>query len=361
MARRRKPTEQRIYLRGRIWWAWGYDASGKRWDVSTKQRDERAAERVALRLDREKADQTHSTRPLALEDAISKLIDHLEQVEKRSPVTIEIYLGRAGHLVRVFGSKRNIAALTEADALDYWERRSKEGASKHTARLELRVLCQALRFCARKGLCKPTTQPSDLMPTELAQTKVYVPKERWLPRKPRDEYSLLLMQLSAERRDYVVTLCNTGMRLGELYRLEARHVDAPTKGDLDVPGRKTRRAQREVPMQDDALEVLRRRAKAHPKGPLFPEWGKLHRDIKAACKRAGIAPASPNDFRRTFASWLAIAGVPMLTTARLLGHASTKMVEQVYAQLDRGALYEGVAVLNEPKKVPAKKPGKGRR
>lgn len=266
-----------------------------------------------------------------------------------------MYLGRAGHLTRVLGDKRNIAVLTEADTLDYWEKRSKEHASKHTTRLELRVLCQALRFCARKQLCKPVTLPGDLMPTELSQTKVYVPKERWLPKA---EYKALLLNLSAERRDYVVTLCNTGVRLGELYRLTAAHVDSPTKGDLDVPGRKTRRAQREVPMADDALEVLRRRAKMHKTGPLFPEWGKLHRDMKAACKRAGIAPASPNDFRRTFASWLAIAGVPMLTTSRLLGHASTKMVEQVYAQLDRGALYEGVAVLNEPKKKAKKKGGR---
>lgn len=357
MARRRKPAEQRLYLRGRIWWAWGYDASGKRWDRSTKQRDEKAAERVAFRFAVETADQTHATRPLALEKAVNALITHLE-AQKRSPETIDMYLSRAGHLTRLLGSNCNVAALTEADTVDYWHRRAKEAdPSKHTVRLELRVLCQAVRYCARVGLCTPKTSPGDLMPEELSQTQVYHPRERWLPRA---EYNALLMQLVANRRDYVVTFCNTGIRLSELERLEAFHVKVATK-ELDVPGKKTRRAQRTIPLSDDALEVLKRRAKARPEGVLFDPWGKMHRDLRAACKRAGIAAASPNDFRRTFCSWLAIAEVPMLTCARLLGHASTKMVEQVYAQLDTGALRAGVDVLNVAKPVPAKrKKGRGR-
>lgn len=288
---------------------------------------------------------------------MNALITHLE-AQKRSPETIKMYLSRAGHLLRLLGLTCNVAALTEADTVGYWHRRAREfDTSKHTVRLELRVLCQALRYCARVGMCTPKTAPGDLMPAELSQTKVYHPRERWLPRA---EYNALLMQLVANRRDYVVTFCNTGVRLGELERLEAVHVKVASK-ELDVPGRKTRRAVRTIPLSDDALEVLKRRAKARTEGPLFDVWGKLHRDLRAACKRAGIAAASPNDFRRTFCSWLAIKGVPMLTCSRLLGHASTKMVEQVYAQLDSGALRAGVDVLNEAKPVPAKrKKGRGR-
>lgn len=352
MGRRRKPTEQRIYLRGRVWWAWGYDASGKRWDASTKQRDERAAERVALRIDRTKADQTNSTRPLALEVAVGKLVDHME-AQKRSPVTIEITLSKAGHLTRVLGPKVNVAAMMPGDVVAYWHKRAAESAPhKHTVQKEIRVLCQAVRYCARIGLCTPRTSPSDLMPKELSQTKVYKPRTRWLPRSPRDEYAELLLQLTAERRDYVVTFCHTGIRLGELYRLTAGHVDVGQR-ELDVPGTKTDASDRRVPLSSDALEVLKRRAKARPTGVLFDEWGKLHRDIRAACKRAGIAPVSPNDMRRTFCSWLANAGVPMLVASRLLGHASTKMVEQVYAQLARGPLRDAVDLLDAPKATPA--------
>ncbi len=354
MARRRKPAETRLYLRGRVWWTWGYDGSGKRWDASTKQRDRTAAERVALRFAVEKADQTHATRPLALETAVGKLIDHME-LQKRSEVTVEIALSKAGHLTRLLGAKRNIAALTEADTLAYWRARQSEAdPSPHSVQKELRILCQALRLCTRLKLCTPVTEPRYLMPSELSQTKVYIPRDRWLPRTPRDEYAELLLQLSSERRDYIVALCFTGVRLGELYKLHASHVNV-AQAEIDVPGTKTAKSDRTVPLADDALAVLKRRAKARPTGPLFDDWGKLHRDVRSACKRAGIAPVSPNDMRRTFCSWLAIKGVPMLTASRLLGHASTKMVEQVYAQLDSGALRAGVDVLNEKKPVKRQK------
>ena len=39
---------------------------------------------------------------------------------------------------------------------------------------------------------------------------------------------------------------------------------------------------------------------------------------------------TPNDLRRTFASWLKQSGQDSLVVARLMGHTSTRMVELVY-------------------------------
>ncbi|MBE7450046.1 MAG: tyrosine-type recombinase/integrase [Kofleriaceae bacterium] len=49
--------------------------------------------------------------------------------------------------------------------------------------------------------------------------------------------------------------------------------------------------------------------------------------------RAGIERVSPNDLRRTYASWLVNAGVPLQQVARLLGHKSTRMVDLVCGKL----------------------------
>jgi integrase len=52
--------------------------------------------------------------------------------------------------------------------------------------------------------------------------------------------------------------------------------------------------------------------------------------LDIACVRAGLSHVSPNDLRRTFASWLKQAGQDSMTVARLLGHTSSRMMELVY-------------------------------
>ncbi len=47
------------------------------------------------------------------------------------------------------------------------------------------------------------------------------------------------------------------------------------------------------------------------------------RDLPRACERAGVPRCTPNDLRRTFASWLVQAGESLLVVSRLLGHGST--------------------------------------
>ena len=42
---------------------------------------------------------------------------------------------------------------------------------------------------------------------------------------------------------------------------------------------------------------------------------------------------SPNELRRTFASWLKQAQVDSFVVAQLLGHSSSRMVELVYGRL----------------------------
>lgn len=47
---------------------------------------------------------------------------------------------------------------------------------------------------------------------------------------------------------------------------------------------------------------------------------------------------TPNDLRRTFASWLVQARETNFVVSRLLGHSTTKMVDLVYGQLSAESL-----------------------
>lgn len=56
--------------------------------------------------------------------------------------------------------------------------------------------------------------------------------------------------------------------------------------------------------------------------------------MREACKRADIAPAASfHILRHTYASHLAMNGVPMAVIAAILGHGDTRMTEKHYAHL----------------------------
>jgi site-specific recombinase XerD len=77
----------------------------------------------------------------------------------------------------------------------------------------------------------------------------------------------------------------------------------------------------------DAILFVRKDGKA---------WGKNYqvRPLHAACKVARITPAvSFHELRHTYASFLANAGVDLLTISRLLGHSDTRITSRHYAHL----------------------------
>jgi integrase len=308
------------------------------------------------------------------------MIEHSTRVQ-RTERTVEFLTSKSRHLARVIGGSKECARLTLSETSRHVHKRLAEGAHKHTVHKEIRVLLQALRL-AQKLRKYRGVDPSMLRPEGLEHA--YVPRERWLT---VPEYQQLLWELhpdndgrrTVDRRDYLIVFCGTGMRLGELLRLEGLHCDFAS-GLVHVPGTKTRKAKRIVPMTETTREVLFRLASERPQGPLFPRWHTVQRDLDSACLRlerklnpawpgwkamdegpkiGNRVPAkkgrarppvrfdtvSPNDLRRTFASWLAQAGVPLHHAAELMGHEDTKMLQRVYARLAPENLRNAVAKL----------------
>lgn len=387
-----------IYLRGRIWWARGQDRYGRWWQKSTKQRDPKLAKVVAAKLDQELVLDAHQARNEAtLEQALNALAEFATRFG-RAPATLEIIGTKGRHLIRLLGKSTPCTSITGSDTTKYASKRIQEGASPHTAFKELRILAQALRRASKLGLYTQKVSPGDLIPDEL--DGAYVPRDRWLT---ESEYRLLLEEFGPDRpgrppgedrRDYVIAMCQTGVRLSELHGIEAKHVDvAEQLLHLDA-ATKTKGSRRTIPLSPVILEVLERRAREHKRGPLFPVWTMVQRDLDLACLRIekklnpdwkrpegkqghgareridgpdvpgmrskkGLPPpkkdrvrppvpfdtVTPNDCRRTFASWLAQSGVPLFHAAKLMGHGSTKMLERVYARLAPENARSAIAML----------------
>lgn len=309
----------RLYDRQGTWWCWFYDHEGNRVRRSTHQRDRALAREAARRIEREWIASPRSS-AYSVEDAIAAYMVSVERKE-RAEATLEFYTKKGRQLCAQLG-QRDVNTLKLGDMEAYQDARKAAGVGRNTIAKEVGLLASALRYAKRHGKFKGEIE--QLKPDGLEGA--YVPRDRALS---REEYDRLRDALSPDRQDYLAGFVGTGARDSELYRIRPADVDHPQKM-LHIRGKKTARSDRWIPVDPSLLDVLKRRAAVAPGKAIFKKWGNVRRDLHAACARAGIAPVSPNDLRRTFASWLCDFGIPESVTAQLMGHASSNMVRRVY-------------------------------
>ena len=132
----------------------------------------------------------------------------------------------------------------------------------------------------------------------------------------------------------------TGCRYGELTRMRASDFDAAA-GTVTVGRAKSGRP-RHVALSDDGVALFASLTTGQPGSSLIfaredgKAWGPSHqqRPLIEASDRAGIEPAGTfHILRHTYASALAMRGVPLGVIAAQLGHADTRMTERHYAHL----------------------------
>jgi integrase len=154
------------------------------------------------------------------------------------------------------------------------------------------------------------------------------------------ECQRLVNAAAADLRAMIRAALLTGCRYGELAALRVADFNADA-GTVTVRHSKAGKP-RHVPLDDDGKaffaaatagrkgsETLFLRANGRP-------WGPVHqvRPMAETCKRAKIdPPANFHVLRHTYASHLAMNGVPMAVIAAILGHADTRMTEKHYAHL----------------------------
>jgi integrase len=121
-------------------------------------------------------------------------------------------------------------------------------------------------------------------------------------------------------------MVETGMRPGEVFSMQGEHVNLDGKS-VFIPTGKTRFARRTIPLTDRAYRLLGRLWRP---GLLFQ--GKVPhqmvmRSHKALCKRLGF-DFRLYDFRHTYCSRMAMAGVDLMTLKELAGHSSITITQR---------------------------------
>jgi len=314
---------------GGTFYGWLYDpGTGERVTVCTRTRDRKLAKSFLSKVERDAYAAHAAGRPAphrgasghTVEGALSYLLSNgLNDVAAE---TLKCYAIKAGHVLRLLGQE-DLARLSVEKTQGYIETRKVEGAHTSTIYKELVVFRLALRQAHERRLLQ--NDPRALFPKFSAG---YEPRDRYLTER---ECAALLMELGQARIPWVLVAVCTSGRLSEVERLRwEANVDL-VGGWLLLPGTKTTLSKRKVKMPKTLLDYLRENKR--DSGPVVERWINVRRDLEAACHRAGIRKVTPNDLRRTFASWLLQAGESNFVVARMMGHSSTKMVDTIYGQL----------------------------
>jgi integrase len=134
----------------------------------------------------------------------------------------------------------------------------------------------------------------------------------------------------------------TGARRGNCQSAKVSEFDL-SQMTWTIPPAKSKNAETmTLVLVEQAAEVVRRRI-GHESGYLFPSFGKLGHIVETystwerVLQKAGLTDVHFHDLRRSYASWMAGLGAPLLTISKALGHRNISATT-IYARLDLSAV-----------------------
>ena len=334
----------KIYKRGGTYYADYFDRHGRRQQKSTRTCDRVVAKEKLRDLELATTNRgAHSTQ--TLDDALTYFV--AIGCAAKPDATRSCYEQKARHLSRVMGSLK----LSEFDQrpgrehVDRYiaQRLKDEGAAKHSVHKELVVLRGALKSAQERGLGATLVDSVPPFSADYVPRDVHLSPEQFmllteqlvapLPPNPSAATIAVWQQRKTRRTLYCLLIAFTSARRGELAQLRWEDIDLH-RGVIRIPkGKTVKRDVKISPVLRPWLEALDAGT-----GPVTEPWGNVGRDLPDACARAGVPRCTPNDLRRTFATWLVNEDVPLQQVAKLMGHKSTRMVDLVYGHLTNETL-----------------------
>lgn len=256
--------------------------------------------------------------------AKQKYFEHCEKRLNKSTVDIyKVYINK-------FFDKVNPQNLNikESTVTEYLNNRD---ISNRTANHTIKILKQFLNFCVRQGFIQ--NNPIKNMKTFRVEIKP--------PRFLSKEEARIILEYAKQTDLYpmIATAIYTGMRLGELKRLQWSDIDLKRK-QITVRIAKSKRF-RVLPIHPDLLPILK---PLEASGSVFDctslrgRFDLLKKDVK-------LADIGWHTFRHTFASHLVMDGIDIVTVSKLLGHSSIT-VTMIYASLAEDHIKESVSKLH---------------
>lgn len=272
-----------------------------------------------------------------------------DYLHRKADLKGQATLRSALKIIQTHFAGKNIGDLTEKDIDDFILSRrdspTRYGRKRagSTINREVNVLRSLLWVAAKQGW---TEKNPASCPRKFPERK----RLRYLT--VEEAASLLKLAKNSRSRDvfHTITIAlETGMRQGEIFNLRWSDLNFK-EGQIWV--RETKNGSpRYVPMTEPVREALSTRPRRLGIEYIF--WGRkqdnrhntgMRETFVNLLQRAGITDFTFHDLRHTFASHLAMAGVPLHTIGQLLGHKTPSMTMR-YAHLSPDYLKGAVSSL----------------
>jgi integrase len=251
-------------------------------------------------------------------------------------------------LIPFFG-KMPVGNIKTRHIEQYKARKVKDGLANKSIKNHLTVLSKCLSS-AYQWLELPSKPP------DIPWPKCPPPETDYLS---PDECEMLLSHAAGMLREMILMALRTGMRQGELKGLQLSAIDWENRvvivkhsycdREKNIGPPKNNRI-RSIPLDTDLYEILYR--KQRKTGYVFTSakgqplnHSLLARHLGKACRKAGLRRISWHVLRHTFASHLAMRGVPLNAVQTLLGH-STIVITMRYAHVAPSTLRAAIELLN---------------
>lgn len=265
---------------------------------------------------------------------------------------------RAPVLKSYFG-KRDLRDITPMLIEQYKRERlggptqRKTGRSGAAVNRELALLSRIFTMAMDNGLLE--ANPC----SQVRKFKEPESRERFLTYAEEEKLLASLTGRRAHLRPIVILALYTGLRRGEILKLEKRDVDF-SANTIHVRGSNSKSGKsRTVPMNEIARDELLKVIKdMEPDGRVFARGhfgsiGNIKTGFATACEEACIPYGKDtpggfvfHDLRHTYATRLGMRGVRSRVIQELLGHSSLRMTQK-YEHVTRESLQEAAATLVE--------------
>ncbi len=324
-----------LYKRAGVWW-YDFRVHGVRIRESTGLSSRSAAVQAEALRKAELIKHKGGTLPAGPaptfdEFAYGEFAAWSENQHHEHPSTHERYMRSIKVLIRFFG-QRTLDMISSADVerfklLRSHQRRmnARDGRVVSPAAVNRDFAVLRILFNLAIRLKKATTNPVTgikLLPEHNLQIRVV----------SLEEEEAYLTAASQPLRDVAMTILETGMRPGEVFRLRKEDVNLELEF-LRIPTGKTPFARRTIPLTERGNAILSRRMLQARSKWLFPSRYNAEQPIcwlrKAhviALGKAGVHPSFRlYDLRHTALTRMAMAGIDLPTLRELAGHANIQM------------------------------------
>ena len=234
-----------------------------------------------------------------------------------------------------FGRKTYVSEITTQRVAEFIDHLKTTSNSNGTINRKLSALSKVLKYAQQN-------EALDKLP--------YIPRQkesqgrlRFLAEQEEQELLDLIRRWSDEELwDCVASLLDTGLRCGELLKVEGRDV---RESQVTVWDTKNGR-EHTVPLTKRTHKIVQARLSTYGNGVLYPiSYDSLEKRFKRSVDHLKLEGVTLHTLRHTFASRLVQRGVPIQTVSKLLNHSTIQMTMR-YAHLAPSNLSNAIAVLD---------------